>query len=436
MQQYSPTPVLRARAAAVNNMAPAPRGSLHVIIHSASGLPAADFSMLKKPSSDPYCVMTVQHHTKHTRTIHQNLNPTWEEAFTFQIGTCLPSIMLRMFGLSTGVEEEEASAVPGAFLQLSVFDEDQWTADDKLGTAAIDLQDCMAQPADWLHTEVTLMPPKGVPNRGKVSLSLCWEPAPLLPPYGLRMLGTIDFSIAAGCFFIAANCRWQSSTWQEGAAKQPGVGATVMLAALLMLLGTGLQFLLAHIHNSRNIDDMVAEQSGEAELKDALSMFKGQHGGKCESTRDPAIVGCLAPKKLTTYEFSVTPTIDALPFIILPIYSLGWLLPTGGSALGVLALVLQLQNESFSLHAGEVITICGVMVAATGFFCSITAEQFPARRNAERRARLLKSRTDYLREQSLELCSVTSSDNISNTSQNQGSRRRDVFWRKVTGAHR
>ncbi|CAL5399996.1 unnamed protein product [Camellia sinensis] len=67
-------------------------------------------------TSDPYVVITMGGQTVKTRVVHNNCNPEWNEELTLSIKNPVVPII------------------------LSVYDEDTFTRDDKMGDAEIDIQ--------------------------------------------------------------------------------------------------------------------------------------------------------------------------------------------------------------------------------------------------------------------------------------------------------
>jgi Ca2+-dependent lipid-binding protein len=65
-------------------------GELIVTVREAKDL--IDKDTLNK--SDPYCVLEIEHDTRKTRTIDNNLHPVWDETFTFTPGTPEEDVLL------------------------------------------------------------------------------------------------------------------------------------------------------------------------------------------------------------------------------------------------------------------------------------------------------------------------------------------------------
>ena len=108
---------------------------VEVTLIEARDLAAADVSLARKNSSDPFTVLRCGGHERRSTTIKHALNPKWNEQFTFQLGVERPTT-----------------------LELEVFDWDKWTKNDSLGCAEVTLQQDMWQQRDGEHAthDVTL----------------------------------------------------------------------------------------------------------------------------------------------------------------------------------------------------------------------------------------------------------------------------------------
>jgi len=85
-------------------------GTLQVCVREAKGLLAADFALVGKKSSDPYCLLRLDHGPQvRTRTVSATLEPRWDASISFRLS--------RM----------------DAVLRVEVWDEDKVGADDPIG---------------------------------------------------------------------------------------------------------------------------------------------------------------------------------------------------------------------------------------------------------------------------------------------------------------
>ncbi|KAM7380824.1 hypothetical protein PAMP_004096 [Pampus punctatissimus] len=125
---------------------PLPRGVVRVHLVEARDLVAKDTYMmgLVKGKSDPYATLRVGHHQFQSKTIKENLNPTWNEVFEFVI--------------------HEA---PGQELEMEVFDEDT-DKDDLIGRYNLDFGEVKKEKVmdKWFPLEDV--------QSGEVHLKLQW----------------------------------------------------------------------------------------------------------------------------------------------------------------------------------------------------------------------------------------------------------------------
>ncbi|KAG9349382.1 hypothetical protein JZ751_027825 [Albula glossodonta] len=125
---------------------PLPRGVARVNLNEAQDLIAKDTYMLGmvKGKSDPYAVVRVGNSQFRSKTIKENLDPSWNEVYEFVV--------------------HEA---PGQELEVEVFDEDT-DKDDFLGRFKLDLGDVMKERVvdKWYTLEDV--------ERGKVHLNMQW----------------------------------------------------------------------------------------------------------------------------------------------------------------------------------------------------------------------------------------------------------------------
>lgn len=340
------------------------RGFLHVIVHSAKGLPASDVKILKQSSSDPYCVLTFRGEHRRTKTIYECLTPVWEDAFSFQEGTYLPEALLTLLGETPGAQKDLLDCNLG----IAVFDEDRITSDDLLGHYDLDVGLLLTHPGTWVTQEIKLAGTKKK-IEATVKITVCWQAGSWLPPYLLRLGSVVAFSTAAAMQLIAANCRWQPAAVLDGAMKQPGVGAAVCIGSGALLVATCLHFISAHFQNEVAIDDLVA---GINSMR--VRSQKRSHG---LDHHDAALKIGLRSTGLTCYDVHVTPTID-FKLLQLPVIALKWLLPLAGTALGAVALALQTQDNKLCFCAGEFCTLLSLGSSVFGLLTALSAEQSPA----------------------------------------------------------
>jgi len=338
------------------------RGFLHVIVHTGKGLPPADFAILSKPTSDPYCVVSFGNQSYRTVTVDKDLNPSWEEHFTFRLSHAGANFVQWASGASDTMHRH--SLTPER-LQFAVFDSDTWKHDDLLGRHTVDVRSAVAEPNTWEKKEIQLTVAEGQKHgsHNSITISMRWEPAPPLNPYTLRILGFTCFAVAFATSFLAANCRWEPALTSEGALKQPGVGAALVMASLSLLLATLIHFVLAHV-----------ALGGLVELLEQLEMgpIPVEDDGNGEP---PSIMKCFArPRHMTQYEITISPTVTAnglrVPFLLI-----AWVLPIGGAGLICLAMCLQvLQSWTLDIKAGQVLASAAILSVVAGYICILRAE--------------------------------------------------------------
>lgn len=401
------------------------RGCLQVLVHAARSLAPADFKLLKKPSSDPYCMVALGSKRFRTATVNENLNPVWEHAASMIVGTYLPHTILTLLGHQPG-EPVDPEALPK--LEFTVFDEDAISADEQLGYALMDLTEAYAKPEEWLQVELKLRPAQGFASGGTLLVSVCWEPASFFPPYVARMLSVICFAAAFAMFFLAAFCRWQRPGGDNGALLQPGVAATLLLAAVVMLLAAAVHFVMAHTLGHVHIDELAAAQSASHDLSDALATCDAV-AAPAASESAPLIVINAKARGMMTYELGVSVADGIFTSLQLPLVIIAMLLPVGGFALGALAISLQLvQHFSLRIFPGPIFGMVGLGAAAVGIAIVASAENRPRAQH--------KKREESVKRQSM--LTRKSTANFSETSSNYSTpvRRRDYLVQRVAGVFR
>lgn len=396
------------------------RGFLHVMVHAANGLPAADFKLIKKPSSDPFCILEFAGQHRMTRTIKEDLNPTWEEMFSFQVGPYLPLTALSFLGGQKPVSRLEN-------LKFRVFDEDQITAHDLLGECFARPEILLKTPRKWHKEQLLLEPPPGISKRGTLIIFLCWEPAPVLPAYLLNILAVICFASAAGLLLVSAGCRWQPGSLEMGAVKQPGVGVAAVVAATVMLLSAVLHFIVAHLGCGANLDTLAAKHAMEARPFGTGSSSAEVSTDDVCATQSVVSIR-LKPTRLTEYELTVTPTVD-FALLYLPLVVLDWLLPLAGTALVLLAFAMQLQGLNLSFCAGEVCGAAALCTGLTGAYCMVQATKVPYLDTDKLRQHLKSTKAKLPPEQD----DASETALIREDSVSQVPRRRDLLLQKISG---
>jgi len=413
------------------------RGFLHVIVHSAWNLPASDVRIVRKPSSDPYCIISMNGRSKNTPTVYENLSPTWEHPLSFQMGSFLPQTLLVLLGARPNLDRGGSQA---SLVHIAVKDEDLLTEDDPLGDCWLDIAPIFEKPGEWIAQKVILRPPEGITKCGIVSVSLCYEPAPVLSPYLGRISATVCFAAAFACLTIAANSRWQPALTEAGAVKQPGVGVTLVLAAIVMLLATVLHFVLAHSGKSERLDSLAASHSAARGLAQALAHLPCCNSAAALAAQEEPVVRVqVRPTsfKLTSYEMTVTPLMDFLKVIHLPMIMLAGLMPFGGAALCLLAALLQMQDGMLSLQAGEMLATLSVLFISAGVALTVCADMQPRCQQEVMRRSVASRGADVAPNASVQgLHTLSFSGGTSQAVPiiEERERRRDVIWRKVVGS--
>jgi len=406
------------------------RGFLQVIVHSGRGLPPADVAILSKPTSDPYCVVSLGKQSHRTSTVDKDLNPAWEEHFNFRLASAGASFVQWASGAS-----KNRRVLAPQYLDIVVYDEDTWKHHDLLGRYSLDLKPLLAEPNQWQKKEVTLIVAEGQKpgSHNTITVSVRWEPAPALNPYALRVLGFCCFAVAAAASFLAANCRWEPAGGSEGSVKQPGVGCAMVLASLSLLLATLIHLVLAHFSCGGLVN--VLEQLEMGPVPKPPS----------DEGEAPHILKCYArPRKLAFYEVSVSPTID-LSGLRVPILLIAWALPVAGAALASLGIGLQIsQAWTIHLQAGQVFATAVIASVCVGYCFIIRAEgdhsgladssspsKWPSRSFMQRAVQLKKQEDASI------AAASSNSDNLSMTSEASiRQRKRDGparFFEKLRG---
>eukprot|EP00928_Gymnodinium_smaydae_P036284 TRINITY_DN25382_c0_g1_i1.p1 TRINITY_DN25382_c0_g1~~TRINITY_DN25382_c0_g1_i1.p1 ORF type:complete len:507 (-),score=106.72 TRINITY_DN25382_c0_g1_i1:111-1631(-) len=341
-------------------------GFLHVMVHNARGLPAADFRLLQRPTSDPYCVLLLNGEERCTRTISETLEPIWDDSCSFVLGVVSPVARvirrLRNRGRPAAVEEPPV-------LEVAVWDEDQWSSDDFLGSASLAITRVLEAPGQWFHEQLQLRN-RGVGNAcqggdqgrpaGTLLLSLYFEPAVFLSSYMLRIFAVVNLSVAGALLLIAAACRWQRAPSLELATaglKEPGVGVVVVLASLCCFVSAAIHFVLAHLPGGLDSVKLLEEH--------VASM--GRAGALGDKGQDELglVFAKVHPASLTTYELNLKFRFDWH----LPVCVLSWLLLASALALVLLALLLQCEEADFRLphlEAGELLDLMAGLLILVG----------------------------------------------------------------------
>lgn len=335
-------------------------GFLHVIVHSGHGLPPSDYAIIAKPTSDPYCVVQLGTQSHRTPTVGKELSPTWEHHCHFRLAGAGKGFVRWASGTGGKIQS------PPDKLEIAVYDEDTWTNDDFLGRASVDLRSVFDAPDRWLNKELQLTVAEKL-TRGThntVSISLKWESAPPISSYALRVMGVICFAVSATMSFLAASCRWESAPGSDGAVKQPGVGAAMLLASIVLLMAMLIHLVLAH-----------SRVGGLVELLEQLEMGPIPVDGNEVDTEATDIMKVFArPRTMANYEISIHPTAD-LSGINMPIMLVAWLLPIAGALLIALAMCLQaLQASLLPIKAGQVLALIGILSVSLGYLCNLRAE--------------------------------------------------------------
>ncbi len=138
-------------------------GTLDVFVFSAAGMVKMDLRGL----CDPYVTVTVANSdgvggkTKRTKHIRQNLNPEYNDAFSFPVHNLAQILVVSWCLLSRKQPSKRASAAPlpharlpntsthdgHTVAQIKVYDHDDLGADDLMGSRSIPMQEIVEQ--DW-----------------------------------------------------------------------------------------------------------------------------------------------------------------------------------------------------------------------------------------------------------------------------------------------
>lgn len=326
-------------------------GLLYVFVHRAEDLPAADIKLIKKSSSDPYCVLRYGKHKDRTKTIPEQLNPKWDHLSIFRLGSRIGR------WIPGGARQVQP-------LEIEVYDEDQWSSDDLLGTTTIDLASLPLKPGTRLDHNVNLHVPTGVKKKGvpRISLSFYWVRSPPSSIYTQQVLGFLSFFAAGAMCIIAANCRWEPSNVSEGSMKQPGVFSSLVLAALSLFGAGAVHLVLAHTYIGSMADLLEYLELGPLEplVKDSqvTTMMTAR-------TRTNKFMGL---------EVVVDRAVD-LSFMQIPTLLIGWLLPAGGFGLIALSVMLQaFQVWGAHILAGQILAGSAALAVLIGYWYLMTAE--------------------------------------------------------------
>lgn len=340
-----------------------PRGYLHVVVHHARGLLAADTSLVGKKSSDPYVVLSLGERSQRTEVVSQNLDPVWGQAFCFDIGNVAP-IMRALVTLS--MKDHRKPLIEP--LRFNVFDQDMWTDHDFLGQTSVDLQPMFDEPHTWQHFNQNLDPPVAQRSQsaGCLHVSLYFEPASRCSRYSYKILSSLFFAVAGAMMLISMGSRWTSHNLADGALMQPGVYTTLFLGVLCCFSSCAMHFVLAHFRTQGG-EDKLLEQCSHNSLQEVVGMtsmsLKGEPG--------PVTI-TLTPASLTDYEINVRPNCDCF----LPAIVVARLLAFGGLGLAILSLFLEyVQDWSPEVHIGEVLVVVAMLSIVAGMVTLIRLRQ-------------------------------------------------------------
>jgi len=323
------------------------KGFLYVNVERATDLPAADWRV-GRSSSDPYCIVRYGEHSSRTKTINEDLKPTWDHHCIFRLGSRFGNWL-----------------IPGARklkpLEIEVYDEDDWSKDDLLGTATVDI--ATLEPKMRHEKVVPLDPPKNMRKaKGVVTLSFYWDPSPPESTYSYQVLGFLCFFITGAMCIISANCRWELADASQGSVKQPGVSAALVLASLTSFAAGIIHFVLAHVDIGSLADLLEYVELGPSECE--------------EQEKEQSLVKARTrTKKLTQIEIVVERAID-LGFLSIPTLLIAWTLPLAAFGLIPLAASLQflqqfVQNMELSIlayvRAGQILAAFALLVNFIGY---------------------------------------------------------------------
>jgi len=123
----------------------APTVACKIVVHKARSLVASDFSIVSKPTSDPYVVVIVDgDEAGRTKTVKRNLNPTFGAAFT---ATVSPHT---------------------SRLRFLVYDWDRATADDPMGEVNVQIAAVASGEPRWYD----LVPTGGCKTSGALLIEV------------------------------------------------------------------------------------------------------------------------------------------------------------------------------------------------------------------------------------------------------------------------
>lgn len=112
---------------------PIPQGVIRLHVYEARDLKKADFNLVGKGKSDPYCCLYVGAQKFKTRVIQNTLNPQWDEYYEVVSFYGWNDIMTFPH-LQAIVEHKQ-----GMFIDIDVMDQDPGE-DDEIGSKSIDVQ--------------------------------------------------------------------------------------------------------------------------------------------------------------------------------------------------------------------------------------------------------------------------------------------------------
>mmetsp|Transcript_10793 Transcript_10793/g.24048 ORF Transcript_10793/g.24048 Transcript_10793/m.24048 type:complete len:472 (-) Transcript_10793:46-1461(-) len=341
-------------------------GFLHVVVQSGHNLPAADRNLFQpfKSTSDPYVILTFGAQKYRTRVQAKTLNPTWGEACTFQVGS-----FTHIHGRDwqhRGMDGDDETV-----LWLDVWDKDTWTEDDPLGKGSLRLNDVFRQANAWCRKKIKLQPPEGVSVSGSIHLMVLFQRESRLPFYAVRLVPAILHFVGGALFLIAARCRWQHPLQQAQATDelmQPGVGSCVLLAGILSWVAGVVDFLAIHLGWSYD-KRMLAKSSVASGLHHSIEFLHKRYPLEEVNIQHAESLVDLKAKALglSEYEINLNTRCDCqLPVLVIFI-----LLPHAAEALGGLALLLQCQEWSLSLCAGELLDLSAVALEIASVYLAL-----------------------------------------------------------------
>jgi len=276
-------------------------------------------------------------------------------AFSFRIGGLSTIAKLVLLGTNE-VEEVHPNK-----LHVEVWDEDRFSADDFLGSGNIDFGSAIADPWAWQRHVVQLEKENGG-SAGEIILSFSFEPSDHFSnEYVLRLLGVICLATAGALFLVAADCRWQPGGATGDPLKQPGVDAVLIIAALCSFVSCATNFCLAHLPGRLDDSELLAEHLACTGLAQALTQV---HNNNANS---PVVVH-IRPASLTSYELTLDVKLD----MRLPTCILAWMLVLASMGLAWVAPILQMQQLSLHVEAGEVCDLLAfISVLSSAFFMAM-----------------------------------------------------------------